>query len=75
MLTVGHLARRFELSRSTLLYYDSIGLLKPSGRSKSRYRLYSEDDCRRLQAICRYREAGLALDEIRRVPPANDDEA
>lgn len=67
MLTVGLLARRFKLSRSTLLYYDSIGLLRPSGRSKSNYRLYGEDDCRRLEAICRYREAGLILEEIQQL--------
>ena len=67
MMTVGRLARRFALSRSTLLYYDSIGLLRPSGRSKSNYRLYSEDDCRRLESIYRYREAGLGLEEIQQI--------
>ena len=30
MLTVGVLARRFGLARSTLLYYDRSGLLRPS---------------------------------------------
>jgi len=34
------LAGRFGLSRSTLLYYDSIGLLSPSERTASNYRLY-----------------------------------
>lgn len=64
MLTVGRLARRFGLSRSTLLYYNSIGLLKPSGRSPGNYRLYSEDDEQRLATICTFREAGLPLSEI-----------
>jgi len=64
MHTVGQLARRFGLSRSTLLYYDSIGLLRPTERSASNYRLYSESDCSRLESICRYREAGLSLAEI-----------
>jgi DNA-binding transcriptional MerR regulator len=67
MQTVGRLAREFAISRSALLYYDSIGLLKPSGRSASNYRLYSEKDRRRLEAICSYREAGLGLDEIRQI--------
>ncbi len=40
MITIGRLARRFGLSRSTLLYYDSIGLLSPSTRSAKDYRLY-----------------------------------
>lgn len=67
MITVGRLARRFGLSRSTLLYYDSIGLLRPTGRSAKGYRLYSEDDAARLEQICLYRQTGLSLDEVARV--------
>jgi len=62
--TVGRLARKFGLSRSTLLYYDSIGLLRPSARSKGAYRQYSEKDATRLDQICTYRRAGLPLKEI-----------
>lgn len=67
MYTIGKLAKRFSLSRTTLLYYDSIGLLKPSFRTESRYRQYSEDDAKRLEQICRYRQTGLSLDEIKKV--------
>jgi DNA-binding transcriptional MerR regulator len=63
---VGVLARSFGLARSTLLYYDRIGLLPPAQRSSSRYRLYGEDARARLQAICTYRSVGLGLVEIRR---------
>jgi MerR family transcriptional regulator, thiopeptide resistance regulator len=61
---ISKLARAFGLSRSTLLYYDRIGLLKPSGRTGSGYRCYSEKDYRRLERICQFREAGLTLKEI-----------
>lgn len=63
-ISVGKLAKRFGLSRSALLYYDRIGLLTPSGRSRAGYRLYDEADVARLEAICRYREAGLSLEAI-----------
>jgi MerR family transcriptional regulator, thiopeptide resistance regulator len=63
--TVGVLARSVGLARSTLLYYDRIGLLPPSHRSASRYRLYGDDARRRLEAIRMYRGVGLALSEIR----------
>jgi DNA-binding transcriptional MerR regulator len=63
--SVGRLAKRFGLSRSTLLYYDRIGLFSPSGRSGAGYRIYGEREVKRLEAICRYREAGLSLDRIR----------
>ncbi len=64
MYTIGEISKRFGLSRSTLLYYDSIGLLSPSGRSGANYRLYSEQDVTRMEKICLYREAGLPLEKI-----------
>ncbi len=67
MLTVGRLARRFGLSRSALLYYDRIGLLCPSSRTDKDYRVYSESDAKRLEQICLYRQAGLALEDIRQI--------
>ncbi len=67
MLTISQLADRFGLSRSTLLYYDRIGLLSPSMRSGANYRLYSEADVERMEAIDVYRQAGLPLADIARV--------
>jgi len=55
MYTVGSLARSFGLSRSTLLYYDSIGLCKPSGRSAANYRTYTENDRARCRCCTRDR--------------------
>lgn len=71
MHTIGRLASRFGLSRSTLLYYDSIGLLSPSGRTESEYRIYSEEDAKRLDQICLYRRAGLKLTDIKKVLDAS----
>lgn len=67
MWTVTQLARRCGLSRSTLLYYESIGLLKPASRSIANYRRYGEQDLRRLERICLYRNAGLKLADIRSI--------
>lgn len=66
-LKVGTVAKRFGLSRSALLYYDRAGLLKPSGRSFSNYRLYTQEDCVRLEKICLYRQAGLGVEEIKKI--------
>ena len=63
-LSVGRLARRFGLSRATLLYYDRIGLLSPSSRSRAGYRLYGPAEVERLAAICRYRQVGLSLAQV-----------
>lgn len=71
MFTIGQLAKRFKLSRSTLLYYDRIGLLHPSGRSESNYRLYSDADAARLKQINLFRQAGVPLEEIRALLETN----
>ena len=62
--TIGALIKRFKLSRSTLLYYDKIGLLTPSARSDAGYRLYTDNDLKRMEQIALYKEAGLALEAI-----------
>jgi len=72
MHTVGQLGKLFGLSRSALLYYDEIGLLSPSARSSSGYRLYSEGDVRRMERIVIYRDTGLSLDVIGRLLQADD---
>lgn len=63
--SISHLCKQFGLSRSSLLYYDTIGLLKPSGRSLNNYRRYSQADVNRLEQICLYRQTGITLEEIK----------
>jgi MerR family transcriptional regulator, thiopeptide resistance regulator len=63
--SISQLARRFGLSRSTLLYYDRIGLLPANDRTASGYRRYGSREEQRLRRICELRKAGLALSDIR----------
>ena len=67
MLSVSQIAGQFGLSRTTILYYESCGLLKPSLRSRAGYRLYGDREMRVLQQICLYRSAGLSIADIRSV--------
>lgn len=67
MLTVSALARQCDLSRSTLLYYESIGLLRRPPRTAGNYRAYAETDLVRLRQIGLYRKVGLSLAAIRTV--------
>ncbi|HUE03252.1 MAG TPA: MerR family transcriptional regulator [Bryobacteraceae bacterium] len=75
MWTVSKLAARCGLSRGTLLYYESIGLLKPPVRSAANYRRYGERELLRLQQICAYRHAGLTLDDIRAILERRESDA
>lgn len=73
MYKISQLAGMFDLSRSTLLYYDRIGLLRASENSLAGYRIYTEEDCKRLETICLYRSAGLSLEEIKVILESPDD--
>ena len=66
-MTIGKAAAAAKLSVRTLHHYDSIGLLRPTGRSAGGYRLYDADDLRRLQQIMVFRELGFALRDISRI--------
>jgi DNA-binding transcriptional MerR regulator len=74
MWTVTKLARQAGLSRTALLYYESIGLLRAPERSSGNYRCYGERDLKRLLEIRAYRDAGLRLADIRAIQnhPAGD---
>ncbi|GIW07527.1 MAG: hypothetical protein KatS3mg060_2332 [Dehalococcoidia bacterium] len=64
-LRIGELASRAGTSADTVRYYERLGLLGPSARTESGYRLYGETDLGRLQFIRRAKQLGLSLEEIR----------
>jgi DNA-binding transcriptional MerR regulator len=61
---IGEVAAATGLTVRTLHHYDEIGLLAPSGRSEAGYRLYADEDVRRLYRIAAFRRLGFALGEI-----------
>jgi len=71
---VGEVSRLTRLSVRALHHYDAIGLVKPSGRSASGYRLYTDRDLERLQEVSFYRALELPLEDIVRAlaDPARD---
>ena len=44
MLPISQVGRKYGLSRSTLLYYDRLRLVRPSYRTAAGYRLYAAAD-------------------------------
>ena len=74
-LTVTNLARACNLSRSTLLYYESIGLLPRPRRTTGNYRAYTPKDADRLRQVCVYRDAGVPLADIRSLLDGPRDDA
>ena len=62
--TVGELSRLTGVTVRALHHYDEIGLVVPSQRTAAGYRLYDEDDVRRLQQVLVLRELAVPLDAI-----------
>ncbi|WP_108988610.1 MerR family transcriptional regulator [Streptomyces coelicoflavus] len=65
-MLIGEVARRSGVSARMLRHYESLGLVRPSGRTGSGYREYSRDDIRRIFHIESLRSLGLSLREIGR---------
>ncbi|MDH5858892.1 MerR family transcriptional regulator [Lampropedia aestuarii] len=63
-LTIGAVAKRAGMTVRTLHHYDHIGLVCPSARSASGYRLYSAGDIERLHAVQSLKKLGLSLEAI-----------
>lgn len=64
-LRIGELASRARTSTDTIRYYEQLGLMGTPARSPSGYRIYGEDEVRRLLFIRRAKLLGFALDGIR----------
>lgn len=65
-MLIGEVARRSGVSARMLRHYESLGLVRPSGRTGSGYREYSGEDVRRIFHIESLRSLGLSLREIGR---------
>jgi DNA-binding transcriptional MerR regulator len=62
--SIGQLARACGIARSTVLYYEQVGLLMPAARSDAGYRRYTGAELERLRQVCAYRATGLSLEAI-----------
>lgn len=64
MLTIGKLAAQTELSTNALRFYEREGLIQPSSKSPSGYRLYGADAVARVCFIKHAQHCGFTLAEI-----------
>ncbi|NOH51155.1 MerR family transcriptional regulator [Vibrio rotiferianus] len=72
LFSISEIAGILGLSRSTLMYYERIGLIHRVERTEAGYRQYSSSDLKRLQKICFYRDSGMSLADIARVIDQKD---
>ena len=64
-MKIGEFARQLGVSTDTLRYYEKHGLLTPSSRSQSGYRIYTDTDIKQMSFILRAKNVGFSLSEIK----------
>ncbi len=63
-LLIGEAARRADLNPKTIRFYEEIGLIAPTGRTTSGYRLFDDEAVSRLGFIKKAQALGFTLTEI-----------
>lgn len=72
-LQIGEVAERTGVTQRTLRFYEEKGLLRPPSRMDGGFRLYSEEDVRRVEEIRRMQSLlGMSLAEIKEMVEAEE---
>ena len=71
-ITIGRLSALAKVDAGTVRFYERSGLLQAQERTRSGYRLYSRNSLARIQFICRARETGYSLDQIKQILELHD---
>lgn len=64
-MKIGELAQRADVGIDTVRYYEKEGLLPKAQRLASGYRVYDQQDVRRLRFVKRAKGLGFTLPQIR----------
>ena len=73
-IKIGEAATRLGMTTRTLRYYEEMGLLAPEERNRGGFRLYGEDEIKRLERISELKNLlGFNLHEIKAIFEAEDE--
>ena len=65
LMRIGDLARRAGTTMRTVRYYEERGLIEPAGRSKGGFRLYREEELRKLHYIRSLQLVDMPLAQVK----------
>lgn len=64
-LTTGDFSKLCKVNKQTIIYYDQVGLLRPTYRNHKGYRFYSFRQLELFNVIYLLKELGMSLEEIK----------
>ena len=72
-LQIGEVAERTGVTQRTLRFYEEKGLLRPPSRMDGGFRLYSEEDVKRVEMVRRLQDLlGVTLADIKEMVDAQE---
>ncbi|WP_421616978.1 MerR family transcriptional regulator [Brevibacillus sp. TJ4] len=66
-MKIKEVADKLNISPRAIRFYEEKGLIAPGKQEQNQYRSFSEKDIWRLQTILSLREAGMSIDDIKKV--------
>lgn len=66
-MLINEVEYKVGLSKKSIRYYEENGLLKPKRNEENDYRVYSDDDIRKLRVIKFLRELGVSINELKKL--------
>ncbi|WP_338078351.1 MerR family transcriptional regulator [Aneurinibacillus aneurinilyticus] len=66
-MRIKDIAGKLNISARAIRFYEQKGLISPRKQEENRYRLFTEEDAWRLQAIIALREVGMSVKEIKKI--------
>ncbi len=64
-LSTGELAKMLGVSKQTVIYYDTIGLISPAKRGEKEYRFYTLEQADELDSILTFRNLGVPIKTLK----------
>ncbi|MGE5626755.1 MAG: MerR family transcriptional regulator [Solirubrobacterales bacterium] len=65
--TIGEIAKAAKVNKETIRYYEAIGLITEYERGENKYRIFSEEDIRRIIFIKQMQMTGFKLIKIKEI--------
>jgi MerR family copper efflux transcriptional regulator len=66
-MNIGLASKTTGVTAKMIRYYENVGLIRPTDRTQSNYRTFSDSDVNELKFIKRARTLGFSVEEIKRL--------